>query len=121
MTEGRQVHRTLRALLGMSLVLALIVGVSACGSTSASSTSGGTATVLMGTPPDSLDPALGATTQSYEATWITYTGLVTYAHASGEAGTKLIPGLSDGVLEVAIPPAARPLSRSPNPRRTSPT
>jgi peptide/nickel transport system substrate-binding protein len=48
----------------------------------------------MGTPPESLDPGLGATTQSYEATWITYTGLVSYAHASGEAGTQLIPGLA---------------------------
>jgi peptide/nickel transport system substrate-binding protein len=101
MTEGRQVHRTLRTLLGMSLALALIVGVSACGSSSTSSTSGGTATVLMGTPPDSLDPALGATTQSYEATWITYTGLVTYTHASGEAGTKLIPGLSESLPAVS--------------------
>lgn len=68
------------------------MGLSACGSSSTST--GGTVTVLMGTAPDSLDPGLGATTQSYEATWITYTGLVTYAHASGEAGAKLIPGVA---------------------------
>jgi peptide/nickel transport system substrate-binding protein len=55
----------------------------------------------MGTPPDSLDPGLGATTQSYEATWITYTGLVTYAHAAGEAGTKLIPGLAESLPTVS--------------------
>jgi peptide/nickel transport system substrate-binding protein len=98
MKGGGQVHRlrtaplgVLRAFTCISLVLALAGGLAACGS---SSTSGGTATVLMGTPPDSLDPGLGATTQSYEATWITYTGLVTYAHAEGEAGTKLIPGLA---------------------------
>ena len=54
----------------------------------------------MGTAPDSLDPGLGATTQSYEATWITYTGLVTYAHASGEAGTKLIPGVAQSLPTV---------------------
>jgi peptide/nickel transport system substrate-binding protein len=95
------VHRTLQALLWMLLVLALIVGLSACGSSSASSKSGGAVTVLMGTPPDSLDPALGATTQSYEATWITYTGLVTYAHASGEAGAKLIPGLAESLPTVS--------------------
>jgi peptide/nickel transport system substrate-binding protein len=87
--------------MGMSLALALTVGVSACGSSSASSTSGGTATVLMGTAPDSLDPSLGATTQSYEATWITYTGLVSYAHASGEAGTKLIPGVAESLPTVS--------------------
>jgi peptide/nickel transport system substrate-binding protein len=78
-------------LTGLSLTIAMIVGLSACGS---SSSGGGSVTVLMGTPPESLDPGLGATTQSYEATWITYTGLVTYAHASGEAGTRLIPGLA---------------------------
>ena len=101
MTEGRQVHGTLWALMTMSLALALTVGVSACGSSSASPKSGGTATVLMGTAPDSLDPGLGATTQSYEATWIAYTGLVTYAHASGEAGTKLIPGLAESLPAVS--------------------
>lgn len=112
MTEGGQVHRAyltrdvrthraLRLLLGMSLALVLTVGVSACGSSSTSSKSGGTATVLMGTPPDSLDPGLGFTTQSYEATWIAYTGLVTYAHASGEAGTKLIAGVAESLPTVS--------------------
>lgn len=94
-------HRSLRALMGTSLAFVLIVVVSACGSSSTSSTSGGTATVLMGTPPDSLDPGLGFTTQSYEATWITYTGLVTYAHASGEAGTKLIAGVAESLPTVS--------------------
>lgn len=105
MVEGRQVHRSragvivgLRALAGMSLACAAIVGLGACGSSS--SPSGGTVTVLMGTAPDSLDPGLGSLTQSYEATWITYTGLVTYAHASGEAGTKLIPGLAQSLPSV---------------------
>jgi peptide/nickel transport system substrate-binding protein len=101
-SSGR--YKPLRALLAVLLALALIVGVSACGSSSTSSTSnstGGTATVLMGTAPDSLDPGLGFTTQSYEATWITYTGLVTYAHASGEAGTKLIAGLAESLPTVS--------------------
>jgi peptide/nickel transport system substrate-binding protein len=88
---------TLRASIGIVLALALAVGLAACGG---SSTSGGVATVLMGTPPDSLDPGLGATTQSYEATWIAYTGLVTYAHAEGEAGTKLIAGLAQSLPAV---------------------
>ena len=101
MKEGRPVHRKLRALMGMSLAFAVLVGVSACGSSSTSSKSGGTVTVLMGTAPDSLDPALGATTQSYEATWISYTGLVTYAHTSGEAGTKLIAGLAESLPSVS--------------------
>jgi peptide/nickel transport system substrate-binding protein len=82
-------------------VLVLALGAAACGSSSTTDKVGGTATVLMGTPPDSLDPGLGATTQSYEATWITYTGLVTYAHASGVAGTKLIAGVAEALPTVS--------------------
>ncbi|MFZ1927305.1 MAG: ABC transporter substrate-binding protein [Solirubrobacteraceae bacterium] len=99
-TKGdKQAHRSLRASIGAVLALALVVGVSACGSSSTSSGKG-PISVLMGTAPDSLDPGLGATTQSYEATWITYTGLVTYAHASGEAGAKLIPGVAQSLPTV---------------------
>jgi peptide/nickel transport system substrate-binding protein len=93
------VYRTIQALNGALLAFVLVVGVSACGSSSTSSGKG-PISVLMGTAPDSLDPGLGATTQSYEATWITYTGLVTYAHASGEAGTKLIPGVAQSLPTV---------------------
>ncbi len=96
---GRQVRRAIAAATAGSLAVVLTLGVAACGSSSTSS-GAGTATVLMGTPPDSLDPGLGATTQSYEATWIAYTGLVTYAHAEGEAGTKLIPGLAQSLPSV---------------------
>ncbi|HTC60918.1 MAG TPA: ABC transporter substrate-binding protein [Solirubrobacteraceae bacterium] len=99
MMGHRQVHRTIQASIGTLLTFMLVVGVSACGSSSTSSGKG-PISVLMGTAPDSLDPGLGATTQSYEATWITYTGLVTYAHASGEAGTKLIPGVAQSLPTV---------------------
>jgi len=93
------VYRTIQALTGGLLTFILVVGVSACGSSS-TSPGKGPITVLMGTAPDSLDPGLGATTQSYEATWLAYTGLVTYAHASGEAGTKLIPGVAQSLPTV---------------------
>ncbi len=97
------------------LAALLALGLAACGSSSnggsgsatvASDTGGVTAssptvTVLMGTAPDSLDPALGASTQSYEATWLAYTGLVTYAHASGAAGTRLIPGLAQSLPTIS--------------------
>lgn len=94
------VPRSLKLLIGSSLAIALVFALSAC-SSSSSNKSGGTATVLMGTAPDSLDPALGASLQSAEATWLTYTGLVTYAHASGQAGTKLIPGLAESLPKVS--------------------
>ena len=92
--------------------VALTAAVAACGSSSDSSSSatpsktangstatkdGGHVTVLMGTAPDFLDPQEGYTTQSAEATWISYLGLYTYAHKNGEPGGKVIPGLAPGL------------------------
>src|SRR5689334_20901790 len=91
--------------LGAATAAALALTVAGCGgggddgSTGSSGSSsggseGGTATVLMGTAPDYLDPQLGYTTQSAEPGWITYTPLVTYRHENGTAGGELIPGLA---------------------------
>jgi peptide/nickel transport system substrate-binding protein len=91
-----------------ALALAAAIAVSACGSSSSSSTStsatsatsatstskGGTITLVMGTAPDSLDPGMGYTTQAAEPDWLSYTGLVTYAHANGAAGGQVIPGVA---------------------------
>ena len=58
------------AVLGLATGVAAL-GLAACGGGSSSSgggQEGGTATVLMGTAPDYLDPQLGYTTQSAEAT-----------------------------------------------------
>jgi peptide/nickel transport system substrate-binding protein len=89
--------------------VALTAAVAACGSSSDNSSTatpaktasgstatkdGGKVTVLMGTAPDFLDPQEGYTTQSAEATWISYLGLYTYAHKSGQDGGKVIPGLA---------------------------
>lgn len=112
-----------RALGAMLVALALAVTVAACGGddndssttsqSSGSSTSGGgggstegarqggTATVLMGTAPDYLDPQLAYTTQAVEAHWISYTGLLTYRHEEGEPGTQLIPGLADALPRIS--------------------
>jgi peptide/nickel transport system substrate-binding protein len=91
------------------LPVALAVALSACGSGSDNSGSatpaktangstatkdGGNATLLMGTAPDFLDPQEGYTTQSAEATWISYLGLYTYAHKNGQDGGRVIPGLA---------------------------
>jgi peptide/nickel transport system substrate-binding protein len=55
----------------------------------------------MGTAPDSLDPGFGYTTQAAEADWISYTGLTTYAHANGQAGGQVIPGLATALPTVS--------------------
>jgi len=55
---------------------------------------GGSARVVMATPPDYLDPQLAFTTEAAEADWIAYTPLLTYRHKGGADGTELIPGLA---------------------------
>jgi peptide/nickel transport system substrate-binding protein len=97
--------------LGAATAAALALVVAGCGGGSNGSTSssgsssggseGGTATVLMGTAPDYLDPQLGYTTQSAEPDWITYTPLVTYRHANGTSGGELIPGLATALPTVS--------------------
>jgi peptide/nickel transport system substrate-binding protein len=44
--------------------------------------------------PDYLDPALSGTIEGWSAMWNTYLPLLTYEHAGGRAGSKLIPGLA---------------------------
>jgi peptide/nickel transport system substrate-binding protein len=96
------VLRSFRLLGALVLTIALAGALSACGSSSKSSSSGtATVTNLMGTAPDFLDPGLGYTTQAAEADWISYTGLLTYAHANGEAGTKLIPGVAQSLPTIS--------------------
>jgi peptide/nickel transport system substrate-binding protein len=102
-------HSRLAAVLATACVTAGVVA--ACGGSDSGSGSksgggggnkeGGTATVLIGTAPDFLDPGQGYTTQSAEATWISYLGLLTYKHASGQKGTEIIPGLAEGLPEVS--------------------
>jgi len=97
---------------GATLVaVALLTVAAGCGgggsnnSTSSTGSSGGreggTATVLMGTAPDYLDPQLGYTTQSAEPDWIIYTPLLTYRHANGTSGGQLIPGLATALPTVS--------------------
>ena len=92
--------KALKVLLAALTCLAA-VAVAACGGSSSNATEGGTATVLMGTAPDFLDPQLGYTTQAAEADWISYTPLLTYRHASGSSGTELIPGLATTLPNVS--------------------
>jgi peptide/nickel transport system substrate-binding protein len=62
---------------------------------------GGSITISHTSRPDFLDPALSFTTYGWEAMWIVYTPLLTYAHEEGEPGTKLIPGLAEELPEIS--------------------
>lgn len=95
-------RRTIRGLTAAAMTLGVLCVLSACGSSSSTSSgsssssksSASMVTLVEGTAPDSLDPGMSYTSQGWEPLWLTYTGLVTYAHASGAAGTQLIPGLA---------------------------
>jgi peptide/nickel transport system substrate-binding protein len=96
--------RIRRASLAGVAALALIA--SACGSSKTASSSssyrpGGTLRVSMGSSPESLDPQVGYSSESEEADWIVYTGLLTYAHVNGAPGTKLIPGLATALPTIS--------------------
>ena len=87
-------RRRTRITLAMLVLGVAVVAVAATGAYGSSSASTTTVQMLMGTAPQSLDPGLDYTTQGSEIHYLTHTGLTSYAHASGTAGTKLIPGLA---------------------------
>ncbi|HUA45763.1 MAG TPA: ABC transporter substrate-binding protein [Solirubrobacteraceae bacterium] len=68
--------------------------MNATNASSSASSSGGSVRMLMGVAPQSLDPGLDYTAEGGEVNWLVYTGLTTYTHANGNAGTRLIPGLA---------------------------
>jgi YVTN family beta-propeller protein len=55
---------------------------------------GGTLKVAVNFAPDSIDPAVAYTTSSFPIVHLAYDGLVGFDHASGLAGTQLVPDLA---------------------------
>src|SRR5437764_10081097 len=88
------------ALGGISALATL--GIAACGSSSSSSSGkqGGTMTTIHTKAPDYLDPQLAYTVDAWTAEYNTYIPLLTYAHAAGTAGTKVIPGLATALPKI---------------------
>lgn len=86
---------------------AAIAGVLACAalagcgsSSSEDSAGGGTLTGTYTAFPESLDPGLNFTLEGATALQNVYIPLLTYAHADGVAGTKLIPGLAKDLPQI---------------------
>ncbi len=82
---------------------ALAAGLAGCGGAGNASAPSAAkrAIVVEASFPDSLDPQVGATTTSAEATWNVYLGLYTYAHADGTAGTEVIPALAGALPKIS--------------------
>jgi peptide/nickel transport system substrate-binding protein len=101
-----------KAFLFVAACALAALGLSACGggggsSTGESSTTGsagsegGTLLGAYASFPDYLDPALSHTLEGWTATYDTYIPLLTYAHESGQAGSKVIPGLAEALPKIS--------------------
>jgi peptide/nickel transport system substrate-binding protein len=91
-----------------SLIVAAVVAtaiVGGCGDSDETGTAagktGGSLTLAQSSQPDSLDPALAYTANSWEPLWVVYTPPLTYRHAEGEAGTELIPGVAEALPQIS--------------------
>jgi peptide/nickel transport system substrate-binding protein len=87
-------------LLTLCLAAGSVASLSACGSGSGGK-EGGTLTGSYASAPDYLDPAISYTAEGWTAMYDTYTPLLTYRHASGKAGSEVIPGLAKSMPKIS--------------------
>jgi peptide/nickel transport system substrate-binding protein len=82
-------------------VAALALIGAGCGSSGdKDSTSSSTLDATFSAAPDYLDPSLSYTLEGWTSMWETYVPLLTYVHAEGAAGTKVIPGLARALPKI---------------------
>lgn len=86
-------------LLVLALVAGSAVGLAACGGSS--SKEGGTLTGSYASFPDYLDPGLSYTQEGWTAMYDTYLPLLTYAHANGAEGSKVVPALAESMPKIS--------------------
>jgi len=96
---------TRTSLTALALALAATVAIG-CGSSSdgdqaSAGKQGGSITIAQGSQPDSLDPALAYTSNSWEPLWLVYTPPLTYRRAEGTEGAELIPGAATALPKVS--------------------
>ena len=86
-----------------ALVLALAassaLGLAACGSSDGKE--GGTLTGTYASFPSYLDPALSYEVEGWTAMYDTYLPLLTYAHADGADGSKVVPALAESLPKIS--------------------
>jgi peptide/nickel transport system substrate-binding protein len=82
------------------LALVLALGLSACGSGSAGK-EGGALKVTYASFPDYMDPGLAHSEEGFTAMYNSYIPLLTYAHANGQAGSQVIPGLAKAMPKIS--------------------
>jgi peptide/nickel transport system substrate-binding protein len=90
--------KKLGAVVAVVGMLAMGLSLSSCGSSGGKE--GGTLHGTYASFPDALDPALARTVEAWTAMYSTYIPLLTYAHANGQAGSKVIPGLAESLPKI---------------------
>jgi peptide/nickel transport system substrate-binding protein len=83
-------------IVGLGVVSML--GLASCGKSSGKE--GGTLTVSFASYPDALDPQFSYAVEGWSAMYDTYIPLLTFAHADGQAGSKVVPGLAESLPTV---------------------
>ncbi|HET9162548.1 MAG TPA: ABC transporter substrate-binding protein [Solirubrobacterales bacterium] len=91
----RKLHVAL-AVLGL---VAVAIGLSACGGSSGKE--GGTLTGSYASFPEYLDPGLAYDQESWLAMYDTYLPLLTYKHANGAEGAEVVPALAESLPKVS--------------------
>jgi peptide/nickel transport system substrate-binding protein len=87
-------------LLVLGLTTTSALGLAACGSSSGGK-EGGTLTGTYASFPSYLDPALSYEVEGWTAMYDTYLPLLTYAHANGAAGSKVVPALAESMPKIS--------------------
>ncbi len=85
--------------LVLVLAASSAVGLTACGSSGGKE--GGTLTGTYASFPSYLDPALSYEVEGWTAMYDTYLPLLTYAHADGTAGSKVVPALAESLPKIS--------------------
>jgi peptide/nickel transport system substrate-binding protein len=91
------------AVLGLvALAATLAVIVAGCGGSGSGGSADRSSTleVTYVAFPDYLDPSLSYSLEGWSAMWETYVPLLTYVHADGAAGTKVVPGLARAMPKI---------------------
>jgi len=92
--------RKLGAVLAVAgLMAAMTLGLAACGDSEGKE--GGSLKINFAFFPDYLDPQLSQTVEGWSAMYNTYIPLLTYAHAEGEAGSEVVPGLAEDLPTIS--------------------
>jgi peptide/nickel transport system substrate-binding protein len=92
--------RAARIVAALIAVAAIGLVAGGCGGSSESGPQSSTLKVTFAAFPDYLDPSLSYSVEGWTSMWETYVPLLTYAHADGAAGTKVIPGLARAMPKI---------------------